>query len=462
MRADQRPLWTEAPHAAWDAYDPAIDGAWDLSRAAHLHRRAGFGATPAQLARDQAEGHEVSVRRVLEGEASGPDGRSRSEFDEVYAAMADSSRSDPTMSRVRLGWLFRFLHSPQPLQERMTLAWHGHYATGSQKVDDPLAMLDQLESIRRVWDSPISKLHRAMLDATAMQVWLDGFQSERDRPNENLGREFLELFALGDGNYGEPDVKAAARALTGYRPAKRDDFQFAPAVFSARHHDDGVKTLLGESGAWGPSDVVRIALKQSAAAKHIARRLYVTFIDDLEPPQVELVASLADRIRKPEDVDVRRGIELVLRSRLFHAEGVRARKVKSPVDFVVGLVRTTGWYRSTPDPNALELHLTRMGQTLLDPPSVAGWPGGLAWLAAPLVIARANFVADITGRPGIGAHLRNLAAAARLHTPTAWGSAVAHAFLGMASAREIAGFPAQSNHVEALRLITSLPEAHLA
>src|SRR5204862_937652 len=132
---------------------------------------------------------------------------------------------------------------------------------------DPLAMLEQNEAIRTLWDAPISRLHRAMLDSSAMQLWLDGPASRKGKPNENLGREFLELYALGDGAYTEADVRAAARALTGYRSGPRDDYNIQPGVvFDPKRHDSGAKTLLGQTGPWGPADLVRIASGQPAAA----------------------------------------------------------------------------------------------------------------------------------------------------------------------------------------------------
>lgn len=459
------PFWAGEPSAAWEPYDPARDGAWDLARAAHLHRRGGFGAAMPHLARDVKAGHEDAIRRLLEGEANGPDGRPRAEFDDIDRAMADSARRDPSIARVRLAWIFRLLNSPHPLRERMTLAWHDHYATGARKVDDPLAMLDQVEAVRKLWDAPISELHRAMLDSAAMQVWLDGVNSEKGKPNENLGREFLELFALGEGAYGEADVKTAARALTGYRDGDRSDLRSRPIVYSPRRHDSGEKTFLGETGPWGPPDLVRIASKHLAGARTVARRLFVTFIDDGAPPP-PLIDGLAALIRTPDhaDVDVARGLRIVLGSRLFHAEATRGRKVKSPVDFAIGLVRASGWYRTTPDPNAIDVYLTRMGQTLLDPPSVAGWPGGEAWLGAPLLIARANFVAEITAAADAEGRLQKNARMQGQETSNAWAGAVAAAFLPGVPRPDfrLGAGRHPTNHVEALRFVASVPEAHLA
>jgi uncharacterized protein (DUF1800 family) len=457
MGTDPGPLWTGPPAAAWAPYDPGADGAWDEARAAHLQRRGGFGAA-ASLGGQAAESG-AALHHILEGEAVGPDGRSRAEFDDVCGAMAESAQREATIGRVRLYWILRLLYSPHPLQERMTLAWHGHYATGARKVDDPRAMLEQNEALRRLWDAPISQLHRAMLDSSALQVWLDGVNSDKESPNENLAREFLELFALGEGAYGEADVKAAARALTGYRYGDREVLS-NPVVFNPRWHDGGAKTLLGATGRWGPADLVQIASGHPAAARAVARRLFITFVDDVAPPPPPLVDALADLVRTPGDVDVARGIRIVLGSRLLHAEATRARRVKSPVEFAVGLIRTSGWYRPAPDAVAIDNHMARMGQTLLDPPSVAGWPGGYAWLGAPLLVARANFVAEITSDPRVARQLPERAAQQGCASPAAWARAVGTAFIPGALDLRRARSPV--DHVDALRLVASLPEAHLA
>jgi uncharacterized protein (DUF1800 family) len=407
-----------------------------------------------------ADGPAVAIGRAIEGEPTGPDGRTVADFEAVAAAMDASARRDPAIIRVRLAWLFRLIHSPHPLRERLTLAWHNHYATAARKVEDPIAMLDQIEAIRAHCDATVTQLHRAVLDSTAMQRWLDGIDSDRDRPNENLGREFLELYALGDGAYTEADVKAAARALTGYRNGPRDDYNIQPgAVFDPKRHDGGAKTLLGQTGPWGAADLVRIAAGQPAAARVVAQRLFTTLVADVDPPPPGLITSLADRIRTPGDVDIARGVRIILGSRLFFDEAVRGRVVKAPIDFVVDMVRSSGWFRPSPDPATLDVHLARMGQILLDPPGVAGWPGGFSWLGAPFLVARANFVAEVTAGPTIEATLGALAGKQGFATPASWAVAVAS---GLVPAGGANAPPVPSTFAEALRAITSTPLSHLA
>jgi len=382
------------PDEAWEPYQPTPEAPWDAARVAHLHRRAGFGATWGRLQRDVAEGFEPSLRRVLDGEDRGPDGREASDFDETVEAMRDSFLRNPTMSRISLLWLYRMIASPHPLAEAMTLAWHSHYASSQAKVGSPEAMLDQNEVFRTHWRSPISALHKAILADAAMLRWLDGIGSVKANPNENLGREFLELFALGVGHYTERDVRETARAFTGWRRANHQSLR---AAFDAGDHDDGQKTILGETGNWAQDDVVRIVCRQPAAAEHVARRLYRTFVSNVDDPSPDLIAPLAEAMRIDGDVDVAKGIELILRSRLFHDETCRSKCVKSPAALAIGAVRSCEAFSPPPDLDELEIHLTRMGQRLFFPPSVAGWPGGLSWLDNSTILARANFAAWFTG-----------------------------------------------------------------
>jgi hypothetical protein len=147
MENDLKPLWSDASGDAWAPYNPSKDGAWDLGHVAHLHRRAGFGATRSRLTRDVEDGPEAAIGRIFKGDPVGPDGRTTSELNELYAVMAESARRDPSIGRLRSAWLFRLMTSSHPLRERMIVAWHSHYATGASKVSNPSAMQDQLETI---------------------------------------------------------------------------------------------------------------------------------------------------------------------------------------------------------------------------------------------------------------------------------------------------------------------------
>jgi uncharacterized protein (DUF1800 family) len=378
-------LWDD-PKTAWLPYQPGVAEPWDTAPVVHLHLRAGFGATWAQVRRDVAEGYEASLKRVLEGETHGPDGRSAWEFNELASLMEEDARRQPSIERVRLWWLFRLLFTPFPLMEKMTLAWHSHYATSDNKVRDPLRMLEQNVTLRRLWRARAGELHAALLRDPAMLKWLDGADNAKGRPNENLGREFLERFALGVGHYTEQDVREVARALTGWEG-------YRELRFAADLHDDAPKVILGARGNWGEEDVVRLACRQPAAALHVARRLYCTFVCDTDEASDPLLETLAEAMRMDGDVDVARGIEIVLRSRLFHSPACRGKRIKSPVEYTVGALRACEAFSPPPDLADLETDISRMGQRLFCPPNVAGWPDGLAWLGGSTILARCHFAA---------------------------------------------------------------------
>jgi uncharacterized protein (DUF1800 family) len=431
MNAAER--WLD-PKAAWEPYRPSAAEPWDAARVVHLHRRAGFAATWSQVRRDVADGYEASLRRVLEGEAQGPDGRPAREFEDLASLMEEDARRQPTVERVQLWWLFRLLFTPFPLAEKMTLVWHGHYATSNDKVRNPLAMLDQNIILRTLWRARISRLHAALLRDPAMLLWLDGTDNARERPNENLGREFLELFALGEDRYAETDVREVARALTGWQA---DAGSREKPYFSARRHDDGPKTILGASGNWGEADVVRIVCRRPDAARHIARRLFRTFVSDTDPVSDAILEPLAAVMRVDGDVDVERGIETVLRSRIFHGPACRGRRVKSPVEYALGALRACEAFAPPPDVADVEGHLAKMGQRLLYPPNVAGWPGGLTWLGGPALLARGRFAAGFAD-PESPYGPRHLSGLARRHgwdAPEQWRENFALLLLG-ASPRE--------------------------
>ena len=360
----------------------------------------------------------------------GPGGQPASEFAEIVAAMEDSARRRPSIERVQLLWLYRFLFTPHPLAEVMTLAWHSHYATSQAKVNSPELMLDQNLKFRKLWRAPISQLHHMILADGAMLRWLDGLNSTKAQPNENLAREFLELFALGEGHYTERDVREVARALTGWRG---NTYTGSTDTFDPGDHDDGSKTILGQTGPWSRDDVVRIACRQPAAATHIARRLYRIFLSDTDEPKPELLAPLADAMRTEGDVDVARGIEIVLRSRLFHSDECRSKRIKSPVVFAIGALRACEAFDSAPGPggpgdltspgwaSACSIRpMSRAGRGAL--PGCAGrpcWPGP-------------------TSRPGSSSRRRawvqsistNLARRHGLEKPTAWQEAMTTLLLG--------------------------------
>jgi uncharacterized protein (DUF1800 family) len=381
--------------------------------------------------------------------------------------MEESARRRPSIERALMLWLYRLIFTSQPLAEVMTLAWHSHYATSQAKVQAPELMLAQNQALRRLWRSPISQLHLMILNDGAMLRWLDGLNSTKAQPNENLAREFLELFALGIGHYSESDVREVARALTGWREV---DFQQKRDGFDPADHYDGPKTILGQSGRWNRDDLVRIVCAHPAAATRIAWRLYRTFISDTDEPSAELLAPLASAMRENGDVNVARGIELVLRSQLFHSEDCQFKHIKSPVALTIGAIRASESFNPPPDLVDLEIHLTRMGQRLFFPPNVGGWPGGWSWLGSTAIVARTKFASwlvDTASRTST-AHFGALARQIGLDDPEPWLDSMALLLSGVPLTQErggelLRGVSSMSDpariHALILSRLLSVPEA---
>ena len=381
------------PAAAWSPYDPATDGSWDRSRVAHLHRRAGFTASWPVLQRDLNDGPQASVDRLLAGEPTGADGQSAADQDAMMNVMATQFAATNNLARVQGVWLYRLIFTVNPLRERMTLFWHNHFATSNAKVANTSLMQAQNELLRRHALGDFQVMLREMARDPAMLAWLDCTANRKAHPNENYAREVMELFTLGRGRYTEVDIQQAARAFTGSF-VQNDRFKDVPA-----QHDDGEKTILGRTGRFKGDDVATILLEQPACAEFLCSKLYRHFVSEVDAPTPELIAPLADCLRKA-NYEVKAPVEMILRSRLFFSPSTRRRRVKSPVELAVGTIRALEILKPTVSAEALAQATERMGQSLYTPPSVAGWEGGPAWINTTTTLARSNFVLGILGKDG--------------------------------------------------------------
>ncbi len=361
-RADQ-------PLAPWR---PGVDGPWDRAAASHLFRRAGLGARPEELELALERGFEATLDALLAGES---DARREERLRPLLAA------GEPDY--LRGWWIDLCLRSPAPLVERMTLLWHDHFATSYAKVRDVRLMHAQNELFRTQGLGGFRALLRAVLRDPAMLVWLDGDANRAGKPNENLAREVLELFALGLGHYGEEDVRELARALTGLGIEGR---RF---TWRSEHHDDGVKRLLGRSGRFACDDALEAVFAHPACAEHVARRLLAEFVEPT--PAAADVAATAERLRAL-DWHVGGTVETILRSRLFFAARARRARIAGPVEFACSTVRALGLSVA---PAGLAGAAADMGQRLLEPPSVKGWDGGRDWINAATWLARTGWLAQL-------------------------------------------------------------------
>jgi uncharacterized protein (DUF1800 family) len=308
------------------------------------------------------------------------------EFDRRMAPLADSIARANNPVQLRAWWVARMLSTPHPLQEKMTLFWHNHFATSNAKVQSPRFMLGQYALLRKHALGNFAALVKEMSYNPAMLIWLDGRGSKKGNPNENYARELMELFSLGIGHYTEKDIREAARAFTGWNVVGTE------AVFTAGDHDEGEKTVLGQTGKWKPDDIVRICLEQKAAPAFIVGKLFRFLVSETVPATPELVAPLADSFRK-SGYDFGALVKTVLASNLFFSDLVYRTKVKPPVDYTLGIVRALeGRVGSTQVSASLE----QLGQNLFNPPSVKGWDGGTAWLNGQTLLFRQNLALALT------------------------------------------------------------------
>jgi hypothetical protein len=379
--APYRPAGTLDPATALAPYR----GPWNRRLAAHLLRRAGFSGTPAEIARlaGSSLGDAVDALFLLPAVGSLPQAPSDLGDD---GPVVSGPQRQAALITAQTWWLERMIATPAPLQEKMTLFWHGHFATamGTKGIDSADA-LRQNELFRGSALGNIRELTLAVSQDPAMLRYLDNFRSARAHPNENYARELMELFALGIGNYTEHDVRESARAFTGWT-IDRGTRAFA---LDPRRHDDGPKTFLGRGGNFDGSDIVEIIFEQPAAERWFARKLIRYFVYD--DPEPELVDAFAAVIRK-HDFNLQPSLSLLLRSNVFYSGRAYRALVKSPVEFVAGVHRLLGIERINP----AELGaLGRMGQVLFRPPSVKGWDGGAAWLNSQSLLARENFASAL-------------------------------------------------------------------
>jgi uncharacterized protein (DUF1800 family) len=368
------------PRWAWQPYTPDDKHPWDVQRVGHLYRRAAFGATSAELDAAIKAGPEKSVDALLEG------GSGQLDFDWSTAPMAASLARGNNGQGIRAWWLYRMLYSPHPLQEKMTLFWHNHFATSNSKVQNARFMLGQYELMRKHALGNFATMLQEMSKDPAMMVWLDTKGSKKGNPNENYARELMELFSLGIGNYTEKDIREAAKAFTGWDITGND------VVFNDKDHDDGDKTVLGQTGKFKGPDIVRICLEQKCCPYFITGKLFRFLVSETIEPTKELLEPLAEPLRK-SNYDFGGAVKTVLRSNLFNSPETYRTRVKPPVDFALGIVKALEGHIGT---TAIAQSLSELGQNVFFPPNVKGWDGGEAWLNGQTLLFRQNLSLALT------------------------------------------------------------------
>ena len=375
-----QPLNEIDPAEAWARWEPGSRQPWNLKWAGHLYRRAAFGASKAELEQSVHKGLPETLDRLLQGATKA------AEHDRSFLSAGEQMARQGDSAALRGWWVYCMLHTQHPLREKMTLFWHNHFATSIAKVQQPVLMYKQNGLLRQHALGKFRPLLLEMSRDPAMLVWLDSNENVKGKPNENYARELMELFGLGVGNYTEKDIREAARAFTGWH-TNADGYEFNSAF-----HDGGPKTVLGQQGNWNGDDIVRILLEQPAAARFITRKLYRFLISEAVEPPARLLEPVAEALRH-SDFDIALVVRLMLSSRHFFSAYAYRQRIKSPVEFVVGALRSLA--QKPVPPNALLEPLEQMGQSLFTPPNVKGWEGGRSWLNTSTVLARHNFAENV-------------------------------------------------------------------
>jgi uncharacterized protein (DUF1800 family) len=348
----------------------------DTYKVDHLLRRAGFGTTLQEQSYYQNLGYDAALEELLHPEKVGDDALEKLLYDQNY--------DFTDLGDLKPWWIYRLMFTRRPLLEKMTLFWHGHFATSNAgKVNNPYLMYQQNQIFRNQGLGKFQDLLLSVSKDPAMIIWLDNQQNTKNKPNENYAREVMELFTMGIGNYSEADVKEAARAFTGW--AAPNGF-----YFNRKQHDIGDKTFLGQKGNFGGEDIVQILSARPETARFLARKLIVYFVCD--NPDDDYVQRIADSYSK-NGQDMRTVLKTIFTSPEFQSEKAYHTRIKSPVEFVIGTMKLLQVDKIDGDLPAV---MARMGQSLFEPPNVKGWDGGMNWIATDTLMERFNFAARIS------------------------------------------------------------------
>ena len=364
------------PAWAWSPFKPTNRQPWNLTLAAHLYRRSGFGVGRGELQRAVAGGVQRGVQQILH------DNQESQAFQDEMALMTRSIVSSGNLQSLATAWLYRMLKTTDQLHEKTTLFWHGHFATSAEKVQDAFMMQQQNNLLRKHAIGDFREMVQAIAQNPAMLLYLDSANNRKTHPNENFARELMELFCLGEGNYTEQDIRELARCFTGWEVRNR------AYRFNKYQHDFGKKAFLGTQGELTGQQAVAHVISTPAAPLFIARKLVRYYVMDEPTATEELLAPLAKRLRK-DKFQIRGTLEMIFGSNLFYSEHAVARKIKSPVEMVVGVMR--GLSIKT-DLTLIAQRLQEIGHGIYFPPNVKGWDGGRTWINSSTLLGRSNLM----------------------------------------------------------------------
>ena len=381
---------------------PLSSDQWNFAAAAHLLNRAGFGGSPADIQKLCDLGPDKAVSYLLDYEyihdpTTDPNWAQPNpeEILQFRNAIRDATTPEQKkqlqqeqqqliqrrMQELRGWWLQRMARGPRPFQEKMVLFWHGHFATSVEKVRNPYYMWRQNELFRRLATGNWQQLLTDAGQDPAMLVWLDQAQSRKDHPNENFAREVMELFALGEGHYTEHDIGEAARALTGWSLEPQEQkYIYRPFI-----HDNGDKTIFGQTGNFDGDDFIAMIIAQPQSAKFITAKIWNYFAGS--EPSPELSKALAANFRANGN-NFKPFLRVMFRSEEFYAPDIVRNQVKSPVQWLVNSVRVL---ECDLPPTLVSWGMLRqLGQDICAPPNVKGWDGGITWITTNSLLTRYN------------------------------------------------------------------------
>ena len=398
---------------------PESTNEWSHEEAAHLVKRSGFGGSPSRIAVVHEMGRDAALEAIFTGtegvslpppewtdeETGKVERRERVDFlrglrrneegldpAEIDRMRRQFNQKHGRRDRLRQAelaswWFGRMIHSPCPLREKMVLFWHDHFATSFRKVKQPQLLYSQNELFRQHAFGDARALTHAILRDRAMMAYLDTQNSKKGSPNENFAREVMELFTLGEGHYTEQDIREAARAFTGY--------QFNPltdqVIHRRRRWDDGPKTIFGRTGNFDGDEVIDLLFEQPAAAEYIPSKLWAFFVEDTPPTAV--VKELAKTFRE-SGFQVEAVLREIFRSRAFYDSSVRGNQIKSPIQFLAQMCQELELDGLPPAYFASSSQ--QLGQVLFQPPNVAGWDWGKAWINTNTLLSRYNIAGVVT------------------------------------------------------------------
>lgn len=409
---------------------PIRSGDFDFWKAHHLLNRAGFGGTPAQARALVEMGLDKAVDYIVNYE--------KCDFEEVRADAFDGTIMRPPTAEERRAieaarrsgdeaaveqlqrerqrrqeadrrqhrsmqewWLKRMIRTSRPLEEKMTLFWHGHFATGYRTIENSYDMFQQNQFFRANATGNFANLVYGIIRDPAMLRYLNNNQNRRNAPNENLARELMELFTLGEGNdYTEQDIKEGARALTGYTYRYNEQLGRNEFFFDQNEHDTGPKRILGKVGTFDGVDFCRLILSREVCSRFICGKLYKFFVNDMPGPpgrDVEQFIGRLARLMRDSKYELKPVLTTLFKSEHFYDPRNTAALIKSPVQLIVQAIRSL--YTPARDVAALNSAADLMGQDLFMPPSVKGWDGGRAWINTSTLFIRQNLLVYLlTGR----------------------------------------------------------------